>query len=409
MESLRDFARQARRGLAAFWLNTIHARTVQIGITGSYGKTSTTHAIAAVLAAHAPTLTTDVNLDTIYNIPITALRLRNHRYAVFEAGIDRPNEMSFHLEIVQPDISVITGIAPVHADADHLGSVENIIREKRKLIEALQPGQRAILHIDDPNVRDMTSYTQGDVIGYGQSPKADFRAESITVRPTGLAFTAVTPDSTFPIQTPLLGRHNATNIMAAVAIGCSLGVPVETMQAALADLEPLRGRLNIEPGPLGTTLINDALRANTASTRAGLTFLDDLTIEGRRIAVLGEMGEIGETAVEEHAAIGEHIAGLDIDLTVCVGGLTRHIVEGAVARGLPTDRIQFVSDVHQAAEAVANYARAGDILYLKGSLLRHLERVRLILEGWEVGCTVESCPFYHQCTACEYRIPGYIP
>jgi UDP-N-acetylmuramoyl-tripeptide--D-alanyl-D-alanine ligase len=404
---IKAVLRRWRRTAADFWLNTVHARTVQIAITGSYGKTSTTQGIYAVCAAHADTIKTDVNLDTIYNLPITALRLRNHAYAVLETGIDTLNEMRLHLSLIDPDISIITGIAPVHADAEHMGSVENIIREKRQLIEALEPDEIAILNYDDEQVRAMASHTKARVLWYGLSPEADFSAQGVQVRSDGLRFVAVTPSAEFTVETPLIGRHSAANLMAAAAVGHVLGIPPETIQRAFAGIKPLKGRLNIEDGPLGSTLINDALRANTASTRAGLRFLDDLHAAGAKIAVLGEMGEIGETAAEEHHAIGQLLGELDVDLTVCIGGLTQHITEGAMEAGVPPERVVFVGTVQQAAEVIKARLQPGDTLYLKGSLLKHLERVKLLLHGEQVGCTVMSCPFYHQCDGCPYRVTGY--
>jgi UDP-N-acetylmuramoyl-tripeptide--D-alanyl-D-alanine ligase len=184
-------------------------------------------------------------------------------------------------------------------------------------------------------------------------------------------------------------------------------MPLAQIAAITKDLEPLTGRLNTEPGPLGTTLINDALRANTESTRAGLAFLSEVESAGRRVAVLGEMGEIGDRAVEEHEGIGAFLPTLNLDQALCIGGLTEHIVRGALEKGFPADRIANVETVQEAAALLRDSLQPGDILYLKGSLLRHLERVKLILRGVEVGCAVRSCPFYHQCDGCDYRVAGY--
>ncbi len=407
MIKLKRVYHTGRRSLANFWLNGVHRKTLQIGITGSYGKTSTTHILADILNRHTPTLTTDLNLDTIYNLPITALKLRGQRCAVFEMGIDKPNEMSFHLNLVRPKIGIITGITAVHADAEHLGSVENIIREKRKLIEALPPDGTAILHYDDPSVRGMASHTRARVVWYGQMPECAYRAENIQVRLDGISFEAVTPTRRFSVQSPLLGRHFASNIMAAVAAADQVGVPIETMQTALAALQPLHGRLNIETGPLGTVLINDALRANPVTTQAGLAFLHHLQTTGKKIAILGEMGELGKLEIEKHREVGQAAANTPPDLLVCVGNLTTHTAQAAAAAGLDAERVFSVPTVHQAAEIIRSQAQPGDLLYLKGSLMRHMERILLILKGETVGCRVVSCPFYHQCPACQYLATGY--
>jgi len=405
---LKQFGHAARRILANFWLNTLHSSKMQIGVTGSYGKTSTTYITNALLSAYGPTIVTDVNLDTIYNVPITALRVRSkHEFVLFELGIDTLNEMSFHLQIAHPSIGVMTGIAPVHTDEEHLGSLENIIREKRKLIEFLKPGDVAILNHDDERVREMASHTQADVLWYGTDPTCDYRAEDIRVSTDGLMFRAVTPDGAIEIKTALLGRHNAVNAMAAIAVAKQAGVPDETIETVFTKLVPLKGRLNIEEGPLGITLINDSLRANTSSTRAGLEFVRDLDSGDQKLAVLGEMGEIGETAEQEHYQIGQFAADCGLDLLICVGGLTEQIAQGAVDAGMPKDKVQFVSNVAEAADFIRQDAQPGTLLYLKGSLLKHLERIVLILGGEDVGCTVTSCPFYYSCRECQHLVTGY--
>ena len=404
---IKPIFHKMRRTAANLWLNRLKSETTQIGITGSYGKTSTTHAISAVLAAHTPIVSTDVDLDTIFNVPITALKLRDEAFIIFELGIDSRNEMDFHLEIAHPTIGVMTGITPVHSDKKHLGSLEALIKEKRKLLEALPANGTALLHYDDSQVRAMTSSTAAEVLWYGMAKECHYRAENIRVQVSGSRFTAVTPKQTLDIETPLLGAHSCVNLLAAIAIGEIAGVSAAKMQAAFAELQPLQGRLNVEPGPLGTILINDALRANPASTRAGLEFLDALPTTSRKIAVLGEMGELGEHAVAKHAEIGQAAADARIDLLVTVGNLTDHIAAAARTSGMPVSHIQATGGVHEAAAFLSEHTRPGDLLYLKGSLMRHLERIRLLLEGERVGCQVISCPFYHQCEVCQYREVGY--
>ena len=404
---IKKIYHKARRVLADLWLNRLHPDVIQVAITGSYGKTSTTHAITAVLNRHQPTLRTDLNLDTIYNVPITALRVRSQRVIVFELGIDRPNEMDFHLQITRPRIGVITGITPVHSDEAHLGSLENIIREKRKLIEALPANGMAILNRDDGHVREMAAHTQAQVLWYGTGSGADYRACQISLTLSGSRFTVITPSQTFDVETPLLGAHNCVNALAAVAVADQLGISPTLIKAALAELEPLEGRLNVEPGPLNTILINDALRANPASTRAGLEFLAELPASGGRIAVLGEMGELGDLAVKMHAEVGVVAADCDLTHLVCVGKLTRHTAEAAITNGMPKTRVHPAPRVHDAAHILQQHAQPGDLLYLKGSLLRHMERIPLILQGEEVGCEVVSCPFYHTCSECPYLKTGY--
>lgn len=397
----------SRRVAANIWLNAFHRATTQIGVTGSYGKTSTTHALYHIIKRHMPIVMTDLNLDTIYNVPITALKLRGERVLLLELGIDQRNEMSFHLEIARPNISIITGIAPVHADEEHLGSLENIIIEKRKLIETLDESGIAVLNFDNAHVRAMVPFTRGRVVSYGSTPDCDYHMTDVHLTTSGSSFQAVTPTDAFPISTPLLGTHNCVNLMGAIATAIQLGVPVETIQQAAASLKPLGGRLNIEPGPLGTTLINDALRANPASTKAGLAFLSELSSSGKKIAVVGEMGELGDVAVEEHTSVGQFAAECDLSLLITVGDLTRHTAQAAQDSGMAEKNVFAAKNVHEAAALLKTHAGEGDLVYLKGSLMRHMERIPMLLNGEIIACNVVFCPFYHQCSACEYRTTGY--
>ena len=407
---LKSIFHQARRTAADAWLNVLHSNVRQIAITGSYGKTSTTSAVFAVLSRHAPTLMTDLNLDTIYNVPITALNLRGrHRLAVFELGIDRPGEMDFHLQIVHPEISVITGISPVHSDEEHLGSLDAIIQQKGRIIEVLKPEHVAILNHTNDHVRAMASRTKARVLFYGTDEGCDYRIKDLQLTLSGTRFLLQTPEGNVQVNTPLLGRHNAVNLAAAAAVAQQVGVPVETIREVFSELKPLNGRFNVEPGPNGLILLNDSLRANPASTKAGLEFLGELSAQTRKIAVLGEMGELGEHAVDEHRAVGTAAAKSAPDLLITVGNLTQHTAAAAKANGLPANHVFAVSNVHQAAQVLKDYGRPGNVVYLKGSLMRHMERIPMILEGQQVGCNVISCKFYHQCPACEFLESGYNP
>jgi UDP-N-acetylmuramoyl-tripeptide--D-alanyl-D-alanine ligase len=168
----------------------------------------------------------------------------------------------------------------------------------------------------------------------------------------------------------------------------------------LAKLKPLPGRASIEEGPKGSILINDALRANPASTIAGLQLLADLPTKGKRIAVLGEMGELGELAEKSHQEVGKKVAEMKLDYLICVGPLQKHTAEEAIKGGMDKNKVFWVPEVHQAAAILAKILKPGDLFYLKGSLLRHLERVKLILEGKEVGCQLNFCHAYQPCDAC---------
>lgn len=395
-----------RRFLTSFWLS-LHKRVQVIGVTGSYGKTSTTQAISRVLSQASPTLQTDLNLDTVYNLPFTILKLRSsHRFLVLELGVDHVGEMDSYLKLVKPLIGVVTGITPVHSEQALLGSLEGIICEKGKLLESLPERGWAILNFDNQYVRAMAKKTQAQRLTYGikgEHRGLDFFAKNIKLGFEGTSFEIYSRHLDWngeKVQMKLVGKHFVGAALAAVAVGFVCKVSKDKIKAGLEELQPLKGRLSVEEGPLGTLLLDDHLRANPASTIAGLETLSLLPSEERKIAVLGEMGELGIYAEEEHRKVGQFVAGLKLDFLVSVGPLQKFVAEEAVKGGMKQRNVHWVPDVEEAAEVLKPLLKRGDLIYLKGSLLRHMERILLILNGQQVDCSLVSCHRYGQCPSC---------
>src|SRR3989344_5135623 len=315
-----------RRILAKLWL-TSHPKVTVIGITGSYGKTNTTAAIAQILAHKFKTLQTDLNLDTLHNIPITILHLGDQEKLVLEYGVDHPGEMNTHLFTAKPKVAVVTGISPVHANKEHFGTLEKIITEKTKLVAALPKGGWAILNFDDPNVRRLSQAAKASVIFYGTDPKnCNIWAEKEKVSFKGTEFMLHVHQEQIKIKTKLIGSHYIYNLMAAVAVGLTQKMTLKEIALAVENLKPLDGRLSVGPGPKNTVIINDSRRANPASAIAGLQTLHDLPAK-RKIAVLGEMGELGQYSEEGHRQVGKFIKNVKLDYLVGVGGSAKFTVE----------------------------------------------------------------------------------
>lgn len=394
----------ARRILAGQWIK-LNPQVKIIGVTGSYGKTNTSLAITTVLSQKAPTLQTDLNLDTVYNIPITVLKLRpKHKFLVLEMGVDHPGEMDSYLKMAKPFIGVITGITPVHSDEEHLGSLEGIVNEKGKLLESLPENGWAILNHDNFDVCRMATKTKAKVVWYGIEGKNDFWADKIKVDFTGTTFNLHAPELTLEspkVKMGLIGKHFVHAALAAAAVGWVNGLTVEQIISGIEELEPLDGRLSVEEGPAGTVLLNDAKRANPISTIAGLETLTELPTEGRRIAVLGEMGELGDAAEDQHKLLGQKSASLNLDYLITVGPLQKLTAEEAVKKGMDEKKVIWVNDVAQAAGVLKKIIKKGDLLYLKGSLLRHMERIIYLLDGKQVDCRLTSCHYYHPCSQCR--------
>lgn len=398
---IKKIFHQSRRTIAKIWLK-LNPQITVIGVTGSYGKTNTARAIFQVLSEKFKTLQTDLNLDTKYNLPITLLKIRPwHQKLVLEYGVDHQGEMNWHLNLVKPQIAVLTGINPTHADEEHLGSLQNIIQEKKKLLLALPKKGLAILNHDDFHVQQMTDGIKAKIILYGlDKNKCDYWAEKIEIDFNGTSFTLGYDDKKIFMKTGLVGRHFVQGCLAAVVVGFNQNLTMEQIKKGLAKLKPLPGRLSIEKGPFDSILLNDSLRANPASTLAGLQTLADLPARGKKIAVLGEMGELGELAEKEHQKIGEYVAKLKIDYLISVGPLQKLTVQQALKSGLKKEQVFWAKDVIEAADFLKRILKQADLLYLKGSLLRHMERIILLLKNQKLDCKVISCHNYNQCDVC---------
>jgi UDP-N-acetylmuramoyl-tripeptide--D-alanyl-D-alanine ligase len=382
-----------------------------IGITGSYGKTSVSYAVSAVLSRKYSLNKTDINLDTNYNLPITILKTKIwNEVLVLEYGVDHLGEMDNHLRLVKPKIGVLTGITPVHADKEHLGSLENIIKEKRKLIDSLSPDGLAIFNYDDEIVRNIGSKYEGRKIFYGTNKFADVWASDIKITTEKTLFkinqkesnSKVGASKDIEIQTGLLGFPAVYSCLAAWIIGKELKLGEDIIKKTLKELKPLRGRLSIEKGPMETILVNDALRANLASTLSGLKSFSQF--QGRKIAVLGEMGEIGEEGESVHKEVGKEFAKLKIDVLVGIGPLAKFIIDGARENKMKDSSLYWVNNVAEAAKRLEGILKKNDLLYLKGSLLKHLERVILILNKEKIDCDKISCNRYSSCGTCPNKV-----
>jgi UDP-N-acetylmuramoyl-tripeptide--D-alanyl-D-alanine ligase len=315
--------------------------------------------------------------------------------------------MDIALEIVKPKIGIITGIAPVHTDKEHLGSLENVIKEKQKLIQSLPRDGYAILNFDDEKVRAMAPHTKAHIIWYGTDKKnCDIWVDPKTVKLSleGTSFILQGRTLHMDLQTSLIGKHHIYTIMATYSTLESIkklqniSYSIEQFSEILKTIKPLPGRMSVEKGPLETMLLNDSLRANPSSTKSGLETLSEISYsKGRKIAVLAEMGELKKPE-EEHKNIIDLVKKLDINYVITIGNLYPESPD-----------ILHTKNVHEAAETLKKMVKKDDLVYLKGSLLRHIERVRYLLEGRRVGCLVTLCPFYIHCSDCRYLTRGYVP
>jgi len=359
----------ALHALAAAWRRRFDPLTV--GITGSIAKTSTKEAIAAVLATTYRTLKNEGNENNEIGLPLTVLRLgRSHEALVLEMGMYVEGEISDLVRIGRPRIGVVTAVQPVHLA--RMGSIEAIEAEKGRLVEGLPPNGTAILNADDARVRAMAGRTAARVLTYGFAGDADVGADGIeSLGPDGMRFDLRTRAGRRWIVIQGLGRHAVHNALAAAAVGVAAGVDLESIGRGLAEAfgAAHRGEL-VRLGDV--TIVDDSYNAAPASMVAALDVLAGLA--GRRIAVLGEMLELGEESETGHLEVGR-VAGRVADLLVVVGEEAGGIAEGAVEAGLEPERILRVADAEAAFEVLRPRLGPGDVVLVKASRGIALDRL----------------------------------
>jgi alanine racemase len=350
-----------------------------IAVTGSVGKTSTKRAIATLLAGLGPTFASRRSFNSLFGLPIALGRLEGrHRFAVLEMGLDRFGEMQRLTTLFPPHIAVVTNVAPTHLR--YLRDEDHIAAEKAELVKALPYNGAAILNADDPRVAAMAALHPGGssapVVRYGLKQQADLVAAKIDVTQAGTSFDLLVDGERYPALCPLLGRHHGYTALAALAVARHCGMPIAAAVERLALIERQAGRLNPLPGYHGCTLLDDTYNASPASARAALDTLAALTPQGsRRIAVLGDMLELGDAAVSLHQAVGAHAANT-ADLIVAQGDLAAHIAVQAAERA--SNSVPETIITHSVADTITvvrQHVQPGDVVLVKGSAEARMEAV----------------------------------
>ncbi len=296
-----------------------------IAVTGSCGKTTTKTMMAAILRQKGHTLATEGTLNNDYGVPLTLLKLQEqHDYAVIEMGANHFEEIAYLTQMTKPHVAVITNAGPVHLEG--FGNVYGVAQAKGEIFRGLIPSGVAVLNADDAHF----DYWQALVferkkVTFGENAKADYRAVEINSnaqhRPE---FRLCSPLGEIKIALPVLGRHNVLNALAAAAATAELGANLKEIQQGLAQMEQVSKRLNEYQGFHGEMIIDDSYNANPAGMAAALSVL--MQYPGRRILVLGSMGELGDLSEDYHYALGQQIRDMGVDILLAVGDLALHTV-----------------------------------------------------------------------------------
>ena len=341
-----------------------------IGVTGSAGKTTTKEAVAQVLSARFRVLKSAGNLNNAYGVPLQLLRLeREHEIAVIEMGMNHAGEITELAKIAEPNWAVVSNVAPVHMEFFPDG-LDGIARAKYELVQSLPPEGIAILNADDPFVKEF-GHGMGDrAIFYGVSQTAQVRAEKIEEAGTeGVEFEAVFQGDRSAVRIRLLGRHNVSNALAAIAAGVQSGISLRECAAAIAELQPADKRGEVLSWH-GATIINDSYNSNPRALDAMVDALMAVPAE-RYIVIAGEMLELGSGSDSLHRACGKRMAERGISKVLGIRGAAAALVSGAVAAG---GDAAFLTTPEEAGAWMRSNLRPGDAVLLKASRGVRLEK-----------------------------------
>jgi UDP-N-acetylmuramoyl-tripeptide--D-alanyl-D-alanine ligase len=351
----------------ATWARVEWGGTV-VGVTGSAGKTSTKDVIAAILADHMPVGRTAGNFNNHIGVPVSILRLPDEaRAAVLEIGMNHAGEICKLCAIAKPQIGLVTNVGYAHVENFEEG-IEGVVRAKRELIECLPPRGVAVLNYDDERVREFAHAHTGETLYYGFSPEADVRAVDVKLREDGAAFRVANTS----FDTALAGTHAIRNILAGIAVARVFGIDESKVAGAVRSLAPgkMRGERTEH---YGIRIINDCYNSNPDAVRSMLDVLRDTPAQ-RRIAVLGEMLELGRWAESLHRDVGQYAARCGISVLVGIRGEAQAFVRGAIDAGLRKDAAYFFSDPVEAGKWLGQFARQGDAILFKGSRGTRVEK-----------------------------------
>jgi UDP-N-acetylmuramoyl-tripeptide--D-alanyl-D-alanine ligase len=352
-----------------------------VAVGGSNGKTTTKELVASVLGQRFQTVRSAASFNNDIGVPATLLELgRATQTAVLEVGTNHPGELAPLVRMILPRFGVMTSVGREHLE--FFGDVDGVAREEGWLAELLPASGRLFINGDCPETDQIIDRCAAPVTRVGLAAGNDWHAREIQTDADGVSFVV---ESTEPgaagycgaYRVNLLGRHQVTNALLAITVGAAFGVTREEIARGLAECRPAKMRLQIWE-TRGVRVLDDAYNANADSTVAALNTLKELPCTGRRIAVLGDMAELGVHSAEAHAEVGRHAAELRLDQLFAVGRMAG--VMGAAARAAGLARVNESGEVEAAANALCRFVRNGDVVLLKASRAARLERVGEVLK-----------------------------
>ena len=348
-------------------------------VAGSNGKTTTKELVASVFKQKYLTLASEASFNNDIGVPATLMRLtKEHQAAVVEAGTNHPGELATLIRIIQPKFGILTNIGREHLE--FFGDLAGVAKEEGWLAELLPADGMLFLNNDNEWCDKIAKRTKGTVVRVGFGEKNDWRARSVRLDKGGVTFQVEAPEAEYngEYRINLLGRHQVLNALFAIAAGAAIGVSRAEIVRGLAECQPPKMRMQYWEAN-GVRVLDDAYNANTDSVRAALETLCDLPLQGRRVAILGDMAELGAQSGAAHMEVGRYVAELKIGQLFTVGPMAAATAKAAREAGL-TRVIEF-ADVEAAVRAVKNFLKPGDVVLLKASRSSRLERIAETLKS----------------------------
>ena len=371
--------RKALGQLASEYRKDFALPVVVVG--GSNGKTTTKELVASVLKQERVTLWSEASFNNDIGVPLTLLRLEeSHQAAVLEVGTNHPGELQPLVKMTQPNYGVITSVGREHLE--FFDDVAGVAREEGWLAELLPAGGKLFVNGDDEWASRAAERARAQVVRVGFAEGCDWRARAARLDTRGVTFQVDGPEvemsGEYRIQ--LLGRHQVVNALFAIAVGKELGLGRASVARGLAECRPSKMRMELWEFN-GVRLLDDAYNANADSMVVALQTLRDLPCKGRRVAVLGDMAELGAHSESAHEEVGRRVVELGVDQLFAVGKMAP--VTARAARGAGLNRVFEFADVETAASAVKSFVKAGDVVLLKASRATRIERIAALLRAGE--------------------------
>ena len=371
LTALGDLAAGLRRGFAGPLL----------AVTGSSGKTTTKDMLGAILSQNAPGLMTQGNFNNLIGLPLTLCQLDpEHHWAVLEMGMSARGEITRLAEIAAPTIGIITNIGPAHLE--ELLTLEGVARAKGELFAALPAGGTAVINADDERVVALPVANGVRRLLYGLSVAATVRGSDLEPEGNGLSFTLHLPEGSERVRLALPGRHNVANALAAAAAAHTLGIAAAVIARGLEKFRPRAGRLEVVELAEEMVLFDDSYNANPLSVKAALRTLAE-SGGGRKLAVLGDMLELGSQAAALHREVGATAAA--VDGLIVLGDFAAELAAGARAAGLAAGNIRLAQDHQEALAFLREWLEPGVRILIKGSRGMRMEKISAELRGAAVG------------------------